>query len=170
MDIENTRDLRAWIDKGTVSDDEVANIEIIIKAFSDYMTAVDPEYQYNKTFLKDFIPAFILSNKKLNTKKAFLDKLIDSLPDYKENLKIEIDNAWIYEQNDGEDIIKLSNVFSKAKVNSGKMYYQIKYAGDYSFVVAGNIETERLEQDMDKEIEEVVNLFLDRLSEDDENR
>ena len=55
MDIENTKDLRTWIEKGEVSDD----IEIIIKAFSDYITAVDSEYQYNKTFLKDFIPAFI---------------------------------------------------------------------------------------------------------------
>ena len=56
MDIENTKDLRTWIEKGEVSDD----IEIIIKAFSDYITAVDSEYQYNKTFLKDFIPAFIV--------------------------------------------------------------------------------------------------------------
>lgn len=105
MDIENSKDLRTWIDRGMVSDDEVTNIEIIIKAFLDYMTAVDPEYQYNKTFLKAFIPEFILSNRMLNTKKAFLDKLIDSLQDYKDNLRIEIDNAWKYEQNDGEDRI-----------------------------------------------------------------
>lgn len=168
MDIENTKDLRTWIDRGTVSDDEVANIEIIIKAFSDYVTAVDPEYQYNKTFLKAFIPEFILSNRMLNTKKVFLDKLIDSLQDYKDNLRIEIDNAWKYEQNDGEDRIVLSNIFSKSKVNSGKMYYQIKYTGDYPFVLAGSIKTEKLEKGIDNEIEEVVNLFLDRLGGNDE--
>ena len=168
MDIENAKDLRTWIDRGIVSDDEVVYIVIIIKAFSEYMTAVDPEYQYNKTFLKDFIPAFILSNKMLNTKKAFLDKLIDSLQEYKENLRIEIDNAWVYEQKGGEDRVVLSNVFSKSKVNSGKMYYQIKYAGDCSFVLAGNIKIEELEKGIDNKIEEVVDLFLDRFSENDE--
>ena len=131
------------------------------------MTAVDPEYQYNKTFLKDFIPAFIMSNQKLNIKKNFLDKLIDSLQDYKEKLRIEIDNAWIY---DGiKDKVVLANVFSKSKVNSGKLYYQIYYINENSFVIAGNIKTEKLDKEMDKMIEEVVDLFLSRLDENDEN-
>lgn len=167
MDIENTKDLRAWIDKGVVSDDEQADIELIIKAFSDYVTAVDPEYQYNKTFLKDFIPAFIISNKKLNTKKIFLDKLIDSIQDYKEKLRIEIDNAWIYEGI--KDKVVLANYLNKSKVNSGKMYYQINYIDENSFVIAGNIKTEKMDREMDKEIEEVVELFLNRLDENDEN-
>ena len=167
MDIENTKDLRTWIDKGVVSDDEKADIEIIINAFSDYMTAVDPEYQYNKTFLKDFIPAFLTSNKMLNAKKEFLNNLIDSLQDYKDTLRIEIDNAWIYEGI--KDKIVLANVFSKSKVNSGKLYYQIYYEGKNSFVIANNIKVEKLDKGMDKEIEEVVDLFLDRLSENNEN-
>lgn len=167
MDIENTKDLRTWIDKGEVSDDEKAEIEIIIKAFSDYMTAVDPEYQYNKTFLKDFIPAFVISNKMLNAKKVFLTNLIDSLQDYKEALRIEIDNAWIYEG--AKQKVILANVFSKSRVNSGKLYYQIYYEGKNSFVIANNIKVEKLDKRMDKEIQEVVDLFLDRLSENDEN-
>ncbi|SDB33976.1 hypothetical protein SAMN02910417_02513 [Eubacterium oxidoreducens] len=167
MDIENTKDLRIWIDKGEVSDNEKADIEVIIKAFSDYMTAVDPEYQYNKTFLKDFIPSFIMSNKMLNTKKAFLDTLIDSLNDYKEKLKIEIDNAWKYDGT--KDSVILANFFDKSKVNSGKLYYQINYIDEKSFVLAGSIKTEKLDKDIDKVIEEVVDLFLSRLNENDEN-
>ena len=60
MDIDNTRDLYNWLENGQISNAEKENIEMIIKAFSDYITAVDSEYLYNKTFLKNFIPAFIL--------------------------------------------------------------------------------------------------------------
>ncbi len=167
MNIENTKDLRTWIDNGVLSDDEKERIEIIIKAFSDYLTAVNPEYQYNKTFLKDFIPAFIMSNQNLNIKKEFLEKLIDSLQDYKEKLRIEIDNAWIY---DGIiDKVVLANVFSESKVNSRKLYYQINYVDETSFVIAKNIQTDMLETEMDKIVGEVVDLFLSRLDKNDEN-
>lgn len=165
MDIENTKDLRTWIEKGEVSDD----IEIIIKAFSDYITAVDSEYQYNKTFLKDFIPAFIISNERLNGKKLFLDKLLDSLQYYKEKIRVEIDNAWIYDGTKGEDKLVLSNSFNMSKVNSEKLYYQIKYVDENSFVIAGNFKIEKSDKGIDKEIEEVVDLFLNRLGENDEN-
>lgn len=167
MDIENTKDLRAWIDKGILSDDEQSEIELLIKAFSDYMTAVDPEYQYNKTFLKDFIPSFIVSNKKLNAKKCFLDTLIESLQDYKEKLRIEIDNAWIY---DGiKNNVILASVFNKSRVNSENLYYQINYIAEKSFVLAGSIKTEKLNKEMNTAIKEVVDLFLSRLDENDEN-
>lgn len=168
MEIDNIKDLRNWLDNDIVSDDEKSHIEIIIKAFSDYITAVDPEYLYNKTFLKDFIPAFISSNEKLNIKKEFLIKLIDSLCEYKGELKIEIDNAWLYDETKDSKIILLNN-FNKSKVNSDKLYYQIKYDGEKSFVIADCVELDKLNKDMDTTIEEVKNLCSDRFKIDYEN-
>lgn len=163
MIIENTKDLRFWIENGVITETEKENVEIIIKAFSDYITAVDSEYQYNKTFLKDFIPAFIKSNKMLNIKKDFLDNLICSLIDYKDNIKIEIDNAWIYDGGRGNDEIVLSNSFNKTRVNSDKLYYQLRFTDEKSFVIAGDLKLENLEKEMDNVIKEVKSLFLSRL-------
>lgn len=168
MDIDNTRDLYNWLENGQISKAEKENIEMIIKAFSDYITAVDSEYLYNKTFLKKFIPAFILSNENLNIKKEFLIKLKDSLQEYKENLKIEIDNAWHFDGTKSYEIILLNN-FNKSKVNSDKLYYQIKYDGKKSFVIADCVELDKLNRDMDKTIKEVKNLFSDRFKIDYEN-
>lgn len=169
MEIDNTRDLYNWLENGQISNAEKKYIEMIINAFSDYITAVDSEYLYNKTFLKKFIPAFILSNENLNIKKAFLIKLKDSLQEYKENLKIEIDNAWHFDGTKSCEIILLNN-FNKSKVNSDKLYYQIKYEGRTSFVVADCVELDKLNRDMDKTIEEVENLFSDRFKIDYENK
>jgi len=168
VDIDNTRDLYNWLENGQISKAEKENIEMIIKAFSDYITAVDSEYLYNKTFLKKFIPAFILSNENLNIKKEFLIKLKDSLQEYKENLKIEIDNAWHFDGTKSCEIILLNN-FNKSKVNSDKLYYQIKYDGKKSFVIADCVELDKLNRDMDKTIKEVKNLFSDRFKIDYEN-
>jgi hypothetical protein len=168
VDIDNTRDLYNWLENGQISKAEKENIEMIIKAFSDYITAVDSEYLYNKTFLKKFIPAFILSNENLNIKKEFLIKLKDSLQEYKENLKIEIDNAWHFDGTKSYEIILLNN-FNKSKVNSDKLYYQIKYDGKKSFVIADCVELDKLNRDMDKTIKEVKNLFSDRFKIDYEN-
>ena len=169
VDIDNTSDLYKWLQKGQISDDEKESIKTIIKAFSDYVTAVDSEYLYNKTFLKDFIPAFILCNEKLNVKKEFLIKLIDALQEYKGNLKIEIDNVWQYDGTKSDEIILLNN-FDKLKVNSAKLYYQLKYSVEKSFTIAGFIELkkcEELEELIDAEIKKIKSVILDRLSEND---
>jgi len=166
VDIDNTRDLYNWLENGQISNAEKENIEMIIKAFSDYITAVDSEYLYNKTFLKNFIPAFILSNEKLKIKKEFLIKLIDSLQEYKGNLKIEIDNAWHFDGTKSDEIILLNN-FNKSKVNSFKLYYQVKYSVEKSFSIAGFIEFKKrreFEELTDREIKKIKGIFLDRVS------
>lgn len=169
VEIDNTSDLLKWLENGQISDAEKENIDMIIKAFSDYITAVDSEYLYNKTFLKKFIPAFILSNENLNIKKEFLIKLIESLQEYKENLKIEIDNAWHFDGTKSDEIILLNN-FNKSKVNSVKLYYQVKYSVEKSFTIAGYIEfkkREELEELTDIEIKNIKDMFLNRLGGND---
>lgn len=170
MGKENTGDLKDWIEKGVILESEKKDVELTIKAFSDYLTAVDPEYKYNKSFLKDFIPDFIKSNEMLIQKKEFLEKLVESLEEYKENLRIEIDNAWIFDGTKGQDKIILSNVFSKGKVNSGKIHYQLKYNEKYSFVIAGSIDIDSKKANVDKIVGEVANLFLSRVDIKNENK
>lgn len=164
MGVEYANDLLSWMSSRKITtEDEKAFIEDTLKAFSEYITAVDQEYQYNKSFLNNFIPEFFVSLEMLAKKKKFLNELIEELEDYKGQIKIKVDDAWIFgEEKSGEEI-KLTNRFSISKVNSGKINYQIRYVGEPSFVIAREAKLEKTE----KELKEVVELFNSRIKDDE---
>lgn len=159
-------DFSKWIEKKSISSDEQAAIEEVIKAFSEYVYAVDQEYQYNKTFLNGFIDSFVKSTKMLQEKKKCMLQIIDRLKIYKESIIIKIDDAWVYEgkkETENKNPISLSKNFDRWSVNSDKISYQIRYTQIPEFVIAGTISMKQQK----KEVEEVFNLFVDRLNKDE---
>lgn len=157
-------DLYKWIEN--YNDTKNNNTQLVgtIKAFSEYICAVDQEYQYNKTFLNGFIESFYNSVLRLKTKKKCLIKIIKKLKKYKEVIYIDIDGAWIYNgktnvEDDGEDNIILSDSFDKWDAASNKIKYQIRKLDEPEFVIAGIIDVSK----QDDGIKEVVNLFNSRI-------
>lgn len=146
-------DLCEWIKKSHIRWDG-KSIERVIKAFSEYVCAVDQEYLYNKTFLNEFIESFIESTQMLCKKRECMKQLLDYLEDYKEAINIDIDGAWIYEGRNNS--ITLSSSFDKRQVNTNKIKCQIRYLEIPSFVIAKDVSKE--------EIKEVANLFKSRLN------
>ncbi len=156
--IERKCNIQNKIDKN----DEKYMIGEIVNAFSEYIYAVDPEYQYNKSFLIGFIENFSESIKKLRKKKKWMLQLLESLDVYKNSINIDIDGAWAYEGI--EEKIVLSDSFDRRLVNADKLRVQIKYLGTPEFVIAKTINFSN-----SKEIEEVKNLFENRLNMKNDN-
>ena len=164
-------DLRKWIENKKISSDNQAAIEELIKAFSEYICAVDQEYLYNKTFLNCFIESFISSTLMLQSKRECMLQIIDKLNDYKESINIDIDGALKYEGKNKEEVknhISLSNSFDRWMVNSNKIRYQIRFVDNPGFVISGTMNIDESEQK--KEIEGVVSLFKNRLKMYNENK
>lgn len=147
--------LYSWIEKKLTENDKTF-IEETVKAYSEYIYAVDAEYLYNKTFLNDFIDDFFYSTEMLRIKKECLEQILNKLEKYKKSISINLDGAWRY---DGKKIT-LSDSFDKSKVNTEIINYQIKRLDNPLFVIAGVIDITK----KDENIEEVVNLFNDRLN------
>lgn len=159
-------DFSKWIEKKSISSGEQIVIEEIIKAFSDYICSVDQEYLYNKTFLTGFIDSFVDSTNMLQAKKKCMLQIINRLKAYKENIVINIDDAWLYEgkkEAENKNPITLSKTFDRWSVNSNKINYQIRYIQIPGFVIAGTIDMTNQKID----IEEVFSLFIDRLNKDE---
>ena len=72
MEIENTKDFQDFIVGQEISDEKAENIEQIIAAFSEYIVAVNPEYVYNKTYLRTYVEDFIKCQKALKLKYQIL--------------------------------------------------------------------------------------------------
>lgn len=154
-------DLCKWIkidDNGKI---DRITIEYIIRAFSEYICAVDNEYLYNKTFLNEYIGSFVNSTCMLQKKRNLLECLINKFNLYKGSIFIDIDRAWTYDGRvkENDKAINLHCNFDKWKVNSNAASYEIRYLGTCDLVIAGIIDI----NNKDKEIEEVYNLFEDRL-------
>ncbi len=155
-------DLSKWIEGKRIIQkkidiiDEENLINEIVRAFSEYICAVDQEYQYNKNYLNGFIEYFIESIKKLREKKKYMQQLLETFDEYKGAINIDIDGAWIYEGKN--DQIILSSCFDKQQVNANKLRLQIKHLETPAFVIAKTIDIAD-----HKKIEEVKNLFENRL-------
>lgn len=136
-------------------------IEYIIRAFSEYICAVDNEYLYNKTFLNEYIDSFVNSTCMLQKKRNLLESFIKGFNLHKDSIFIDIDSAWTYDGRikENDKAINLHCNFDKWKVNSNIASYQIRYLGTHDLVIAGVIDI----KNKDKKIEEIFNLFEDRL-------
>lgn len=131
-----------------------------IKAFSEYMVAIDPEYKYNKTFLSGFAEEFVGSIAQFQKKKKiFEDVIIKPFEDYFEEVTIIMDDVWICEK--GE--IDLSNKFNLSLVNSDEIQYQIKHFKSPEFVIAQKTNVANAE----KNIQEDLERFLSRTEKKD---
>lgn len=161
MEIDNARDLEYWITEGSLLEGAIDNVEGIIRAFSEFIYSVDSEYLYNKTFLDSFIEDFLRSTEMLSIKKNFLEELLDELSDYKDEIQVDVDGAWIFDMN--HDGVYLSNRFSSSKINSVGIEYQIKHLSEPSFVIARKSTVD----DIENEIERVVELFNSRVEENE---
>ena len=154
-------DLCEWIKKSHTQR-EMKSIEKVLKAFSEYVYAVDQEYLYSKNYLKEFIDSFIDSTKMIRKKRECMQQLLDDLADYKTVIDIDIDGVWTYE---GEkNLIVLSNRFGKWQVNGNEFKCQIKFLGESRFVIAKEIDVSN------EKIKEMTNLFKDRLNKKNDDK
>lgn len=159
-------DFCKWIEKKNITPHEQTAIEEVIKAFSEFICAVDQEYQYNKTFLNGFIDSFVDCTKMLQEKKKCMLRIINGLKVYKESIVINIDDVWIYEgkkETENKNPITLSKSFNRWNIKSNKTRYQIRYIQIPEFVIAGTIDMAKEA----KEIQKVLNLFNERIKKDE---
>lgn len=161
MGIQNTKDLHNYIVKKDVSDESAESIEQIIKAFSEFIVAVNPDYIYNKTYMGAFVEDFILCQKSLKQKYQILIRKI--LPQFlaegiEKECEITIDGAWKFEKG----AIKLNNSLNQYYVKRNKMQIEIELIHDKGFVVAEEINIDR---ECDKAIDDCILTFLNRRKE-----
>lgn len=157
--IKNTN-FQGMIEGKILAEEEKAFLINGIKAFSEYMVAIDPEYKYNKSFLSGFAEEFVGSIAQFqNKKKIFENVIIKPFEDYFEEVSIIMDDAWICENGQ----IDLSNKFNSSLVNSDEIQYQIKHFKAPEFVIAKKTNV----ADVEKNIQEDLERFLCRIEKKD---
>ncbi len=159
--IQNTKGFEEFIVNNEVSEQEEKNIEKIIKAFSEYISAVNPDYAYNKTYLSAYVQEFILCQRTLKRKYGILcDKIITKilLANAGDDSVVVIDETWTYVKGK----IHLSNSINSHFVKSNKMRVEIECIHENGFVVAEEI---NLEEDYDEKLEACISGFIDQRKE-----
>lgn len=161
MGIQNNRDLQEFIVCHEISDEESKDIEVMIKAFSEYLVAVNPDYVYNKTYLGAFVEDFVLCQNALKLKYQILSgKILNKLEKMgiEKDCSIRIDGAWKYEKG----ILKLSNSINPYYVKKNKMQVEMEFIHDKGFVIADEID---IAEEYDEKLEECISAFTSRREE-----
>lgn len=161
MAIQKTKDFQNFIVNQEISDEISENIEQIIGAFSEYIVAVNPEYVYNKTYLRAYVKEFILCQKALKMKYQILtDEILDKLlaARIEKECIINIDEAWKYEKGK----IKLSNSINPCIVNRNKIQIQLELIHDNGFVIAEEI---NIDEDYENVLDVCISTFIERRKE-----
>lgn len=161
MNKQNTRNLQKFVVCHEISDEESKDIEMMIKAFSEYLVAVNPDYVYNKTYLGAFVEDFVLCQRALKLKyQILLDKIITKLEKrgMESDCSIRIDRAWIYEKGK----LKLSNSINPYYVKKDKIQVEIEFMHDKGFVIAEEID---ITEEYDETLEKCISKFVSRRGE-----
>jgi hypothetical protein len=161
MDMQNTRDLQEFVVCHEISDKESKDIEMMIKAFSEYLVAVNPDYVYNKTYLGAFVEDFVLCQRALKLKYQILsEKIITQLEKIgiESDCSIRIDGAWKYENGK----LKLSNLINPYYVKKNKMQVEMEFIHDNGFVIAEEID---IAEEYDEKLETCISEFVSRRKE-----
>lgn len=162
MAIQNTKNFQDFIVNQEISDENGKNIEQVIRAFSEYIVAVNSEYAYNKTYLSAYVEDFIQCQKALKIKyQILLDKILDSLfkAGIEQEFIINIDGVWKYEN--GE--VKLSNTFNPYIIKSQKMQLELELVHENGFVIAEEISIDN--NNYEKIIDACIETFIERRKE-----
>lgn len=162
MAIQNTKNFQDFIVNQEISDENGKNIEQVIRAFSEYIVAVNSEYAYNKTYLSAYVEDFIQCQKALKIKyQILLDKILDSLFEagIEQEFIINIDGVWKYEN--GE--VKLSNTFNPYIIKSQKMQLELELVHENGFVIAEEISIDN--NNYEKIIDACIETFIERRKE-----
>lgn len=163
MKIRNTEELKRYIIGQEISEEEEKKIEFLIKAFSEYIVATNPDFYYNKTYLRTYVDDFFRCVKKLKEKyKILTEEILPILLKYKaeENCIIRVDRTWIYATNK----ISLCNQFDKNIVgqNSIRLEMEYKDENEIGFVIVEEIDMKENYSDV---IKKCICDFLNRRKE-----
>lgn len=161
MAIQTTKELQNFIVNQELSGEKEENIQQLIDAFSEYIVAVNPEYIYNKTYLKAYVDDFIQCQKVLKLKYQILsDKIRARISDkgIERECIINIDNVWKFEN--GE--VKLSNTFDPDVVRKHKMQLELELIHEHGFVITEEI---CMDDNFDNKIDACVADFVERRKE-----
>lgn len=152
--------LQNMIEGKSLEETEKELLLIGIKAFSEYMVAIDPEYKYNKSFLSGFAEDFVRSVAQLQyKKKIFEESIVKPFEDYADDILIIMDGAWTFEK--GKYV--LLNKINVSLVNSDKIQYQIKHLKNPKFTIAKKTNIDNIE----KVIQDDVERFMRRIERKD---
>lgn len=160
--VQNAYVLEQWILEKELSENDEESIERVIGAFSEYLVAINPDYQYNKTYLTSFVEDFFECQKVLKRKREVLEKRI--LEELRKagvdnnDFKVTIDNAWVNQRGK----TSLLSSFSISEVKSNKMKFDIEFMGENGFSVANEVD---LNKNFENTIKDEVALFLERYKE-----
>ena len=161
MGIQNTRNLQKFVETHEISDEKSKDIEMIIKAFSEYLVAVNPDYVYNKTYLGAFVEDFVLCQRALKLKYQILsDKILNKLEKMglEKDCSIRIDGAWKYEKGK----LKLENSINPYYVKKDKIQVEMEFMHDRGFVIAEEID---IAEEYDEKLEVCISAFVSRREE-----
>lgn len=156
MKIQNTKCFQKFITEHEIIAEQEKDIERLIVAFSEYIVAVNPDYIYNKTYLKTYVDGFLLCQKFLKMKYQILkNEIIPRLLELRveKECKVCIDGAWIYE--DGR--IKLNNLFNPYIIKRNMIQMELKFVHEKGFIIAEEIDIHR---DYQHILEECILRFI----------
>jgi len=161
MAIQNTKGLEDFIVNQEISDEKEKNIQQMIRAFSEYIVAVNPEYAYNKTYLSAYVEDFIQCQKVLKLKyQILLNKILVKIlaAGIEQECIINIDDVWKFENGK----VKLSNTFNPYIVKRHKMQLELELVHENGFVIAEEI---CIDDNYDNIIDACIATFVERRKE-----
>ena len=162
MEINITEELKNFVIEQEISNEKEKYINHIIGAFSEYIVATNPDYVYNKTYLRAFVDDFILCQKAMKLKYQILcDKILTKmiLTGIKNHeYVITIDGTWKYENGK----IKLNNLIKPSCIRRNKIQIEIKLLHENGFVVAEEI---NIDEEYDSLIYKCIERFIEKRKE-----
>ncbi|MBD5462199.1 MAG: hypothetical protein HDR24_03945 [Lachnospiraceae bacterium] len=161
MEIENTKDFQDFIVGQEISDEKAENIEQIIAAFSEYIVAVNPEYVYNKTYLRTYVEDFIKCQKALKLKyQILLNNILVKIlaAGIERECIINIDDVWKVEKGK----IILCNSINPYIVTRNKMQFELELIHENGFVIAEEI---NIDEEYENMLDVCISTFIERRKE-----
>lgn len=123
--------LENWLSRDlNISENE---LKLFLKAYSEFIVAVNPDYYYNKTYLQTYFEDFLNVNRNLKNKKIILERIVDTIETSvyeKSDFKINIDNILVYHNEE----IAINNKFNKDTAMNKKIAIQYEYTNDMDYI------------------------------------
>ena len=161
MEVILTEELKKFVTEIELSDKKIEEISNIIGAFSEYIVATNPNYVYNKTYLKSYIEDFVRCQKNLKLKIDILNnqivKKIRQLGITDNEYRITIDEVVKFENGN----LKL-NDYIDSRLCMDKMKVEIEFVHENDFVIAEEINGK---ENYEKSIAGCVLKFVNRRKE-----
>lgn len=162
MKIQNAKKLRNYVIEEDITEEKADGIKRLIGAFSEYLSAVNPDYVYNKTYMNAYVDDFILCQKALKIKYQILcDNVLirlSTLGMKKNDFTICVDGAWKYEGGK----LELTGTMNPYYVKKNKIQIELEFIGDKGFVIAKELD---INGEYDKELDDYVSEFIRRRGE-----